>query len=388
MVFKSEGANGLVKRLNETFVTFGIPEEITSDGGPQFTAGATQSFLDAWKVHHRKTSVANPHANSRAEIGVKAVKRLLMDNIGPSGTLDTDKFQRAMLIYCNSIDPETKDSPALILFGRPIRDTIPIPLGRYCPHNTWKEMLSYRERALAKRHSREHEKWNEHIHLLQPLKVGDHVYIQNLVGNHPKRSDRTGVVVEVKQFHQYIVRIDGSGRVTLRNRQHLRKFVPFYDKPAVERAINITPMTAPVTDKSQLSDNPSSSVTRLVKPPVQTLPDTGPEPSVTTYEPRSPVTDLVKTPVQILLDKGPEPPVTNHDEPGSPTPYSAVSDLSPESRSPTRQLPVSEPRISIQPSEPSSKKIPRALARLLPHNQPGIEESMPLRPTRRTSTKD
>ena len=58
MVFKSEGgANGLIKHLRETFVTFGIPEEITSDGGPQFTASATQSFLDTWKVHHRKTSV-------------------------------------------------------------------------------------------------------------------------------------------------------------------------------------------------------------------------------------------------------------------------------------------------------------------------------------------
>ncbi|XP_021352553.1 uncharacterized protein LOC110449789 [Mizuhopecten yessoensis] len=34
-------ADGLVKRLRETFVTFGIPEELTSDGGPQFTAGNT-----------------------------------------------------------------------------------------------------------------------------------------------------------------------------------------------------------------------------------------------------------------------------------------------------------------------------------------------------------
>ena len=217
--------------------------------------------------------------------------------------------------------------------------------------------------------------------------MGDHVYIQNLVGNYPKRWERTGVVVEVKQFHQYVVRIDGSGRVTLRNRQHLRKFVPFYDKPAVERAINITPMPVPVTDESHLSDNPSS-VTRLVKPLVQTRPDTGPEPSVTTYEPRSPVTHLVKTPVQTLLDKGPESPVTTHDETGPPTPYSAVSDLSPETRSPARQLPVSEPRVSIQPSKPSPKKIPRALARLLPHNQPGAEEFAPLRPTRRASPKD
>ena len=46
MVFKSEcGAKGLVKRLRETFVTFGIPEELTSDGGLQFTAGVTQAFL-------------------------------------------------------------------------------------------------------------------------------------------------------------------------------------------------------------------------------------------------------------------------------------------------------------------------------------------------------
>ena len=205
MVYKSEGgANGLVKHLRETFVTFGIPEEITSDGGPQFTAGVTQTFLNAWRVYHRKTSVANPHANSRAEIAVKTVKRLLMDNTGPTGSLNTDNFQKAMLCYRNSIDPETKASPALILFGRPIRDAIPIPLGRYCPHNTWKELLAHRERALAKRHSREHEKWTEHTQLLQPLKVGDHVYLQNLVGNNPKRWERTGEIVEVKQFYQYV----------------------------------------------------------------------------------------------------------------------------------------------------------------------------------------
>ena len=160
MVFMYEcGAKGPVKCLRETFVTFSIPEEITPHGGHQFTAGVTQTFLDAWNVYHRKSTVANPHDNSRAEIAVKTIKRLLMANIGPSGSLDTDSFQKTMLTYRNAIDPETKILPALILFGRPIRDTIPIPLGRYCPHKTWKEPLAYREKALAKRHSREHDKW-------------------------------------------------------------------------------------------------------------------------------------------------------------------------------------------------------------------------------------
>ena len=127
-----------------TFVTFGIPEELTSDGGPQFTAGKTQEFLKLWGVHHRLTSVANLHGNCRAEVAVKTVKRMLMDNTGPTGSLDVDQFQRAMLVYRNTIEPETRPPPpALILFGRPIRDPIPIPMGRYCPDSTWKEMLAH-----------------------------------------------------------------------------------------------------------------------------------------------------------------------------------------------------------------------------------------------------
>ncbi|KAK3701025.1 hypothetical protein RRG08_063278 [Elysia crispata] len=91
-----------------------------------------------------------------------------MDNTGPSGLLDVDRFQRAMLTYRNAIDPETKASPALIFFGGPVRDAIPIPMGRYCPHNTWQE--TFREKALARRHSREHEKWSDYTLMLPPLK--------------------------------------------------------------------------------------------------------------------------------------------------------------------------------------------------------------------------
>ena len=86
-------------------------------------------------------------------------------------------FQRAMLIYRNSIDPETKTSPAMVLYGRPIRDPIPAPLGRYCPHQTWQETLENREKALAIRHSREREKWTQHTRELQPLEIGNHVYV-------------------------------------------------------------------------------------------------------------------------------------------------------------------------------------------------------------------
>ena len=72
------------------------------------------------------------------------------------------------------------------------------------------------------------EKWSANTRNLPPLKVGQHVNIQNQhgAGKIAKRWDRTGIVVEDLGFNKYRVRVDGSGRVTDRNRQFLRFFRP------------------------------------------------------------------------------------------------------------------------------------------------------------------
>ena len=75
------------------FATYGIPEELATDGGPEFTAAITVQFLKDWGIHHRLSSVAFPHSNCRAEMGVKSIKRFLAGNISASGNLNTDAFQ-------------------------------------------------------------------------------------------------------------------------------------------------------------------------------------------------------------------------------------------------------------------------------------------------------
>ena len=362
MVYRSEsGAEGLVKRLRETFVTFGIPEEITSDGGPQFTAGKTRDFLEKWGVRHRLCSVANPHANSRAELAVKTVKRMLADNSSPTGSLDTDKFQRALLVYRNSIDPETKASPALILFGRPIRDPIPILMGRYQPHDTWKELLTYREKALAKRHSREHEMWTEHTRTLPPLRIGDHVYIQNLVGNQPRRWERTGVVIEVRQFHQYVIRVDGTGRVTLRNRQHLRKFTPFMNKSP---SSPVYPPTVPVS-----STRPHEPSNTVHQPPGPHLPPPI-LPSGPSQQPSFLPPSIIRQ--DMATDVPPDIP---------PQPQQHTVDPVIETDPPVQDIPP-----FVSPRRTPEVKLPRALARLQPFNKAGEKELLPpRRPNKRSN---
>ena len=80
----AKGASGLANVLRETFAAYGIPDTITTDGGPEFTAHSTQQLLANWGVHHRRCSAYHPHSNNRAETAVKSMKRLIAGNTGPS----------------------------------------------------------------------------------------------------------------------------------------------------------------------------------------------------------------------------------------------------------------------------------------------------------------
>ncbi|KAK8381424.1 hypothetical protein O3P69_018480 [Scylla paramamosain] len=53
-----------------------------------------------------------------------------------------------------------------------------------------------------------------------PLAPGDRVLVQD--HQHGRRWNRAGIVIEARDHRQYLVRLDGSGRISLRTRQHLR----------------------------------------------------------------------------------------------------------------------------------------------------------------------
>ena len=91
----------------------------------------------------------------------------------------------------------------------------------------WMNLADSREQALGRRATNAEKQWSEHTKALPPLKVGDTVMVQNQVGNHPLRWDKRGTIVKCEGFDQYQLMIDGSRRLTRRNRKYLRMFTPF-----------------------------------------------------------------------------------------------------------------------------------------------------------------
>ena len=61
----------------------------------------------------------------------------------------------------------------------------------------------------------------------KPLKVNDVVQVQNQRGNHAKKWDLSGKVMEVQPFDSYLIKMDSTGRLTKRNRRYLRPITPF-----------------------------------------------------------------------------------------------------------------------------------------------------------------
>ena len=184
-----------------------------------------RKFCKNWGVTQRISSSYHPQSNKRAELGVKSAKRLIRDNTGPSGSLNTNQFYQALLAHRNCLDSTSKVSPAQIVYGHSVRDLIPAI--NYTPREEWSTLARKREDCFLRRHYKKCEPLEANARDLQQILPGDNVFIQDQTGPTPKRWSKSGVIVESLPHDSFLVRIDGSRHISRRNRRFLRKFIPF-----------------------------------------------------------------------------------------------------------------------------------------------------------------
>ena len=195
--------------------------KIASDGGPQFTSSEFKSFLKTWEIHHRLSSAEYPQSNGRAKLAVKTAKQTIIDNT-LCGSLDTDKAARAILEYRNTPIQSLGLSPAQILFHRQLRDHIPNHPTNLRLHMKWLIATKQREN-LANLSMETPNQQKENPRNLPTIPIGTRVAIQDQRGrNNFRKWNRTSVIVEILPFRQYQAKMDGSGRLSLRNRRFIK----------------------------------------------------------------------------------------------------------------------------------------------------------------------
>ena len=259
---KRDTSDELLKTLRDYFSVFGIPLTFTSDGAKVFTSKSVEDFFDRYGIIHRVTTAYNPRSNKRAEVAVKSAKRMIRNNLSQTGTLNTDKMTRALLQHRNTPCAITGLSPAQIVFGRVLRDFLPLQPGKFIPRKEWRQAADTRAAAYAKRIMSKTTYLSQGSRLSKPLQLGQRVMIQDQNKASPtfKQWTRTGVIVNLGHHDDYHVSIDGSRLITKRNRQFLRPIQPspdVFSHPS-QKPLTRSEKTIITEDESRITDSVST----------------------------------------------------------------------------------------------------------------------------------
>ena len=124
---KHTGATETIDKLINLFAQFGLPKQIVSDNGVQFTSGDFDVFCKRYGIQHIRSAPYHPATNGEAERFVQTFKhgmKAMSDDPRPL----TQKLQLFLLGYRTAPHSTTGKPPAELLFGRNIRAPIDLVL--------------------------------------------------------------------------------------------------------------------------------------------------------------------------------------------------------------------------------------------------------------------
>ena len=111
----------IVTSMKSQFARHGIPDEIRSDNGPQFTSTNFQNVAKEWEFKHVTSSPHYAQSNGKVENAVKTAKRILK-----KAQADNRDPYLALLDWRNTPTEGLHSSPVQRLMGRRTRTLLHI----------------------------------------------------------------------------------------------------------------------------------------------------------------------------------------------------------------------------------------------------------------------
>ena len=119
---RSTVAEETVATLRTLFARLGLPDQVISDNGPQFTSECFRMFMCKNGIRHVTGAPYHPATNGQAERLVQSFKRAMKAE--KRERTAQHKLDRFLLSYRNSPQATTGQSPAQLLLGRNIKSRL------------------------------------------------------------------------------------------------------------------------------------------------------------------------------------------------------------------------------------------------------------------------
>lgn len=117
---KSTTVDKVIEVFRQLFSIHGLPEQVVSDNGPQFTSEEFVTFLHRNGVKHIRSSPYHPATNGLAECFIKTMKQSLKISVKKGLTL-SHRLIDFLLKYRSSPHTTTGVTPSLLLHKREMR---------------------------------------------------------------------------------------------------------------------------------------------------------------------------------------------------------------------------------------------------------------------------
>ena len=197
----------VINKLKRQFAIHGIPPNMYTDSGSQYTSTEFMKFCKEWGIQHKCSSPEYHQSNGLAERAVRSAKELLQKCFD-----DNSDFYLALLAQRNTIRSGELGSPAQRLLSRRTRNMVPVRSRLLKPKPIQKVPQTLKKIRLQKK-----QYYDKGTKPLKPLGPGDVVRIRTKKGHKV-----LGVVKRADDYpRSYIV--EKGGKYYRRNRRHLLK---------------------------------------------------------------------------------------------------------------------------------------------------------------------